>query len=97
MRDALAPVGCSALLDRLMVAARAPADYFLLASRRDSQAVSNAWHHPPPRAFADNDKMRVGGRVHAVISRAVTTPVFASGGVPPRPCLGNTARRGRSR
>src|SRR5215203_4951010 len=27
----------------------------------------NARHHPPPRAIANDDSRRVGGRVHAVV------------------------------
>jgi len=53
-------VGCIGLLDRLRVAARAPADYFLLASCRNSQAVSNARIEPPrtQRGIAGISRMK---------------------------------------
>jgi len=75
-------VGCIGLLDRLLVAARAPADSFLLASCRNLQAVSNARHHAPAGPIAFDDAIRVAGRVHAdvrpLMSAGMKPPEFAA-------------------
>ena len=67
MRAVPSRVGCIGLLDRPLVAARAPADSFLLASCRNNQAVSNARHHPRPHSTYMRGTL-MGRRVHAVVS-----------------------------
>jgi hypothetical protein len=80
MRGKLIPVGCNRLLDRLRVAARAPADSFLLASCRNIQAVSNAEltraeHEAHNLICTDNDESHAieASRLNELLDRLLAT------------------------